>query len=119
MTKIAITTKTSDQIDAAFDAVFKDIQPVRNATRPTLDQRLEPFRKAVMKQRRRGLSWKQIAAAMSDPRIGEKFSAKSLWTVFGKQPKRSAPAAPAAAASPRQRLFLDPVTGKPITPAVS
>lgn len=103
MTKLKITTKTPAEITAAFDAVFKAMQP--EAKPLTQADRLEPYRKQIMKQRRRGLSWRLIAQGMADPRIDEKVSYKTLMNVFGPAEKKAAAAAANAApkaASPTQ-----------------
>jgi hypothetical protein len=127
MSTIKVTTKTSDEIDAAFAAVAKDMKPFQKARRLTQADRLAPYRKAIMKQRRRGLTWKQIVAIMADPRVGENVSERLLIAVFG-TPKsagssplvllNSIPPAPAvvSAKPPRQRLILDPLTGEQISP---
>ncbi len=102
MTKVKITTKTPAEITAAFDAVFKAMEPDRKPL--TQADRLEPYRKQIMKQRRRGLSWRMIAQGMADPRIDEKVSYKTLMNVFGPAEKAAAAAAIPApkAASPTQ-----------------
>jgi hypothetical protein len=85
MKRIQITTKTGDQIAADFDAVFKTIKPIPPARPVTQADRLAPYRKAILKQRRRGLDWKQIATGMAQPPILEKVSAKALKQLFGGQ----------------------------------
>lgn len=109
MTKIKITTKSSDEIMTAFTAVFKERKPRSVKTRTQAD-RLAPYRKAVMQQRRRGFEWDEIAAGMADPRIGEKVSPKTLKEVFDPKPK---PAAAGPANPPSRRVILDPATGQP------
>jgi hypothetical protein len=109
-----VTTKTPEQIDLVFDEVFKNVAPILKAKPITAADRLAPYRKAIVKQRRRGLTWKQIAAGMSDPRIGEKVSESLLKKIFA--PKTAAPK-PASAPRPQvDRLILDPLTGREITP---
>jgi hypothetical protein len=82
MEKAAITTKSPEQISAEFDTVFKNLFPTWGGT-PTLDQRMKPYRKEILKLRRRGLSWHQIAAGMSQPPLNEKVSSKTLRSLFG------------------------------------
>lgn len=94
----AVPAPSSDQIDAAFAAVFAEIEPPRDARKRSQADRLAPYRRAVMKQRRRGLTWKQIAVAMADPRIGVKVTEKALRQTFGAKPA-DASAATAAAVS--------------------
>lgn len=112
MTKRTITTRTSDQIAAAFDAVFKDIKPPTKAKRVSIADVLEPYCKAIMKRRARGNTWEQIAAGRADARIGEKVTARALRKVFATPVSRPAPAPTPA----RERLFLDPATGLRIQP---
>ena len=99
MKRLKITTKTRDEIATAFTAVFTTIQSLPGAKDVTQADRLEPYRKEIMKQRKRGLSWKQIAEGMGDPMIGERVSQRTLKAVF--EPKKPepvpAPAAPATA----------------------
>lgn len=133
MNQIKITTKTPEQISAAFAAAVKSFE----AKRPTQATRLEPYRAEIMKLRRRGYTWKEVARVMSDPQIGEKVSDKLLITVFGgkadkeaiasKTGEASAPKtgeatapgiAPAAAPASNpasRRLILDPLTGQRIS----
>ncbi len=123
MQKIQVTTKTSEQIAADFAVVFGAIKPVTPPKPLTQADRLAPYKKAILKQRRRGLSWRQIADGMADPRINEPVTEKLLRIVFGaKEKSAKAPAKTAAAAVPatpakpaRQRLILDPLTGLPVT----
>ena len=113
MNIIHVTTRTPDQIASAFSAVFKDIAPIVPAKPVTQEDRLAPYRKEVLKQRRRGLNWKQIAAGMADPRIGEVTSAATLKRVFGTRvPAR--PAAPVPVGPP-PHFVLDPLTNQPIS----
>lgn len=127
MSSIKVTTKTSAQIAADFAVAFKDIKPIPVAKPLTQKDRLAPYRKEIRRQRRRGLSWTQIAEVMGRPPISEKVSDRLLKAVFGaaKTPAPGAvPAAPAPAAAPvamapkpaRVRLVLDPLTGQPVTP---
>lgn len=74
--------KSSDQITSAFDAVFKPITPAEQ-NRVSAKQRLAPYRTQVQALRKRGYSWKQIAAGMKDPKIGEKTSPLTLKQLFG------------------------------------
>ena len=113
MKKLKITTKSSDEIATAFAAVFTKIQPLPGAKGVTQADRLEPYRKEIMKQRKRGLSWKQIAEGMSDPMIGERVSQRILKAVF--EPKKPEPV-PAPATPPRPHLILDPMTGQRVFP---
>jgi hypothetical protein len=128
------TTQTKEEIMALLDDVCKNILPAR-ATGSTTAERLAPYRAAVMKQRRRGLSWKQIAQALRDPRIGLKISDKVLIKVFGGKTSTTpnAPIAPASTTSkttpsaptgttsttpvrpPRAHLIIDPATGQRIS----
>jgi hypothetical protein len=114
MSAITITTKTSEQIDAEFEVVFSRVQPPAVFKPLTQADRLEPYRKAVMKQRGRGLTWKQIATGMGERPISEKFTEKALKKAFGGKRKR---VKKAASPTPKSaRLFLDPVTRQPVTP---
>lgn len=134
MRKYQVTTKTREQIAAVFAAVFKTIKPADAPKPVTQAERLAPYRPDIMKQRRRGLTWKQIADGMADPRINEKVSARLLKKLFGSDdpakklaaaaaqpavPARSAAApAPSPATAPKppsRRYILDPLTGLPIT----
>lgn len=118
MSASQITTKTSEQIDAAFEAVFKDIQPPAAAVPVTLENRLEPYRKAIRNQRRRGLTWEQIAQGMGDPKIDETVSARTLRRIFGgkekagKRARKPAAPKPKKVKPPKPRLIRDPKTGK-------
>jgi hypothetical protein len=94
MTKINVTTKTSAEIDAVFDAIFQDVAPPRVTKPLTMADRIAPYRKAILKQRRRGLTWGQIAAGMADPRLGEKISASTLKRAFAAPRKGAAPTNP-------------------------
>lgn len=83
MRKLQVTTKPRVQIAAEFAAVFKDIKPIEVAKPVTQAERLAPYRSHILKQRRRGLTWKQIAEGMSGPIINEKVSFKLLRRLFG------------------------------------
>ena len=114
MNKIRITTKSPAQIDAEFDAAFKAVTPALRVKQLTVADRLAPYRKAIVKQRKRGMTWQQIAEVMSGPPIEEKVSAYSLKEAFSG--RRSA-AKPVPAPAPElvdDRLVLDPLTGKEI-----
>lgn len=133
MSQIKITTKTPEQIGAAFAAAVKDYE----AKRPSQATRLEPYRTEIMKLRRRGYTWKQVAQIMGDPQIGEKVSVKLLVKVFGGRTDASAsgdaarpetgaasvpkavpaatPAAAPASVPARRHLVLDPAKGQRIT----
>jgi hypothetical protein len=87
MPTLTITTKSTEQIAAAFDAVFGEMTPGWG-DKPTLEQRMKPYRKQILKLRRRGLSWNQIAAGMGKPPIDEKVSSKTLRTLFGESEKK-------------------------------
>jgi hypothetical protein len=102
MPAIKITTKTSEEIAVDFEAVFSGIKPAQKSKPKTQADRLAPYRKAIAKQRRRGLSWKQIADAMADPRIDEKVTERLLIRVFGqgkKAAQKPLPSAPAGLAA--------------------
>lgn len=103
-------TKTEAELAAAFTAVFKNVKP--KPARVTRELRLAPYRKQVLKLRSRGLDWQTIAAGMADPRIGEKVSGRLLKRLFG--PRRKASTGPTKL--PADRLLLDPLTNRPITP---
>lgn len=133
MSKITITTKSPEQIAAAFATVYGEFKVREAARNPTQADRLAPYRAEIVKLRRRGLSWTQVAQIMADPRIGEKVSAKLLANIFGETsatpaskpaavPTRGPVAAPAPAsvaaplpapapARPRH-LIIDPLTGR-------
>ena len=87
MTTPSITTKTSEEIAAAFEAAFKNIEPLEKAER---DVRWTPYREAVLTQRKRGLTWQQIAEVMGGPVINEPISARTLRRVFGGKKARTA-----------------------------
>jgi hypothetical protein len=118
MSRLKITTKTSEQIAAEFAATFKDIKPVPPAKPVTQEDRLAPYRKEILKQRRRGLTWKQIADGMSRPPISESVSERTLKAMFEAKKDAAPVVAPAGtspvAKPPRARLILDPLTGKPV-----
>ena len=132
MKMYTVTTKTAKQVAADFAAVFKDIHP-NGAPKPaTQAERLAPFRPQILKQRQRGLTWKQISDGMADPRIGVKVSERVLRLYFGNDEKVGA-ATPSATATPppgaaaattpatkpvSHRVVLDPLTDQPITPPV-
>lgn len=97
MPAIKVTTKTSEQIAVDFEAVFSGIKPAQKSKPVTQADRLAPYRKAILKQRRRGLTWKQIAEAMADPRIDEKVTEKLLIRIFG---QRKMPTQPASSTPP-------------------
>lgn len=109
MKMLRVTSKTDEQLAAGFDAVFKKAKPRANASRVTQEQRLAPFRKYVLKLRKRGFGWREIATGMADPRIDENVSARVLKAVF--EPPKPKPAKP-----PVEHLILDPLTLRPITP---
>lgn len=100
MKKLKITTKLRQQIAAEFAVVFKDIKPVLVAPVTQAD-RLAPYRAQILKQRRRGLTWKQIAGGMADPRINEKVTEKVLREVFGG--KETAPKVASEATAPASK----------------
>jgi hypothetical protein len=88
--------RTQKEIAAAFAIAFADVIP---AGPVPLAQRLEPYRKQVLKLRAAGLSWKRIAAGMRRPPILERVSGEALMKVFGGA-AGTAGAAAAAAAGP-------------------
>lgn len=88
MRKLQVTTKPRVQIAAEFAAVFKDIKPIEVAKPVTQAERLAPYRSHILKQRRRGLTWKQIAEGMSGPIINEKVSFKLLRRLFAGQDEK-------------------------------
>ncbi len=96
MSKITITTKTPAQIVADFATVFKAIQPVAAAKPVTQADRLAPYRTVILKQRRRGLTWAQIATGMSQAPISEPVTEKLLKRIFGTKAKPATTAVPAA-----------------------
>ena len=114
METLQVTTKTSAQIDADFEVVFKDFEPPEAPHIVTQKEWLAPYRKAILRQRRRGLTWDQIAAGMAKTPIGEQVTARILAKVIGgkaktrkttrKRAKKATPAArpkPVPAASKR------------------
>ncbi len=109
MSKITVTQKSPEEIAADFEATFKDVKPATKQVALTQADRLAPYRKQIMKQRVRGLNWKQIAEGMAQPRINEKVSPQLLKKLFGPRPKQPEPVRP-----PVARLVLDPATGKPV-----
>lgn len=94
MKTVTVTTKTREQIAADFAAAFKDMQPAHAAERPTQKDRLAPYRKEILRLRRRGLSWNQIAAGMRNPPINERVTAKLLRLEFGTAPADATKATP-------------------------
>jgi hypothetical protein len=86
MRTITITAKTSEQIAAAFTTASKGVKPIPDPKKLTQADRLAPYRKAIMKLRRRGFSWGQIAQVMAHPAIDEKVSVRLLIKVFGDKP---------------------------------
>jgi hypothetical protein len=109
MSTLKVTKKTSDQITTDFAVAFKEIKPIP-ATPVTQADRLEPYRKEIMKQRRRGLTWQQIAMGMAHPAVNEKVSSRLLMRLFGV--RESTPQAEYKPAA--DRLVLDPLTGQPV-----
>ena len=112
MKKIKITTKTPEQIMAEFETAFRDVRPIPTARPLTQADRLAPYRAAIVRQRRRRLTWRQIAEVMSGPVINEKVSEQLLREVF--DPKAKAPAAVYHPAP--DRMALDPLTGQTVVP---
>ncbi|MGN6589632.1 MAG: hypothetical protein ACTHKE_05010, partial [Sphingomicrobium sp.] len=82
MSNVPDSGPSADQIHAAFNAVFKEITPTKEA-KVSAAQRLEPFRGDVVRLRKQGYSWKQIANGMHDPRIGIKTAGSTLKLLFG------------------------------------
>jgi hypothetical protein len=115
MKRLHVTTKTPAQIAAEFDTVFSQIKPVAVARPVTQAERLAPYRKVILKQRRRGLDWKQIATGMAQPPIQEKVSARVLKQVFG----AAADASPATAVSNPSRLASGPAAASSPSPTVA
>lgn len=101
-----LTTKTNEEINAGFDAVFAKFATSKPEKPLTPAQWLKPYKKAVMKQRRRGIPWEEIARGMGDPRIGVTVSERLLRQVFGAKEK----AAKARRASAKR-------AAKPVPPA--
>jgi hypothetical protein len=89
MKKFTVTTKSPEQINADFEAIFKNMFPTWGES-PTLEQRMKPYRKQILKLRKRGLSWNQIATGMEQPPINEKISSKTLRLLFGKTEGKAA-----------------------------
>jgi hypothetical protein len=89
MRKFTVTTKSPEQIEADFDAIFKEMSPARGEA-PTLEQRMKPYRKQILKLRKRGLSWNQIATGMGQPPVNEKISSKTLRALFGETEGKTA-----------------------------
>lgn len=113
MKTLTITTRTDAEVGALFETIFKNVKGTEPTAVVTQEQRLEPYRKHVLKLRKRGVSWEAIAAGMGDPRLGEKVSAKLLRRVFD-GPKKTPAAKPPT--PPVEHLILDPLTLQPITP---
>jgi hypothetical protein len=109
MSSLRVTTKSGQEITADFAVAFENIAPIP-AKPVTQSERLEPYRKEIMKQRRRGLTWQQIALGMSHPRVNEKVTPRLLMRLFG-APK---PVVPEGYKPAADRLVLDPLTGKPV-----
>jgi hypothetical protein len=120
MSRQTITTKTKSEIAAEFAQSFKDLTPEEAPKKITEEQRLAPYKTQVLKMRRKGFSWQQIATQMSEAPINEKVRAIQLKRVFGGAVARSkAPTKPRklkVKKKPLPRLVLDRATGLPITP---
>lgn len=128
MSTYTVTTKTFKQLAAEFATVFKNIHPDGAPKPATQAERLAPYRPHILKERQRGLSWKQIADGMADPRIDVKVSERVLRMYFGKDDlaggataaTTGTPASGAASTTPAatkpvsQRVVLDPLTDLPI-----
>jgi hypothetical protein len=78
-----VTTKSKQQIAADFLTIFQNVKSMTKAKPVTPQDRMKPYRKEILKLRRRGLSWKQIARGMRQPPINERVSTKLLSSVFG------------------------------------
>jgi hypothetical protein len=86
MRTIKITTKNSEQIATAFAAASNDVRPIPDPKKITQTDRLAPYRKEIIKLRRRGFQWSQIVQIMAHPAIDEKVSVRLLIKVFGDKP---------------------------------
>jgi hypothetical protein len=119
-----ITSKSPEQIDAEFESAFKALK-FRAVAGPTEADWLAPYRKAIMRQRKRGASWKQIAEIMCQPPINEKVTEQLLKKVFARKQASAAEGVASATASPKgapalppdDRYVLDPLTGRQIPPS--
>lgn len=102
MKHYTVTKKTYKALAAEFATAFKDVKPEAVPKPVTLAEAMAPYRPHVLKQRQRGLTWKQIATAMSGPAINVKVSATSLRKLFGDDDpaQKAASAASVAAPSP-------------------
>jgi hypothetical protein len=120
MSTQTVTTKTKTEIAAEFAQSFKGLIPEEAPQKLTPEQRLAPYKTQVLRMRRKGFSWRQIATQMCQAPINEKVTALQLKRVFGgKVPRSKAPAKPRKTKvkkKPLPRLVLDRATGLPITP---
>jgi hypothetical protein len=83
MSDAPIPARTPEQIDADFAEAFKDIHPIVPAKPLSWSERLKPYKKAIMKQRKRGLRWSQISEGMARKPVLLKVSEKILRATFG------------------------------------
>jgi hypothetical protein len=104
-----------DAADAEDPPIFADIGPPRDPREQTQAYRLTPYRKAIMKQRRRGLTWKQIAAAMADPKLGAKGTRKAAPADARRnasaRPSGHSSGHPAATSADTERTLERPLSG--------
>ncbi len=102
MAKYTVTKKTYKALAAEFAIAFKDVKPVAAPKPATFAEAMEPYRPHVLKQRQRGLTWKQIATGMSGPAINVTVSASGLRKLFGDDDptRKPAPAASDSIPSP-------------------
>ncbi len=109
MNKYTLTTKTYHQLAAEFATAFKHVMPADSPRPVSLAESLQPYRPHILKQRRRGLTWKQIADGMATPSIGVTVSYKLLNRLFGKDgvTKTGVPAAEASAGESPNTTRLD------------
>src|SRR6185369_5424521 len=107
------TTKSEGEIEAEFELAFRGIEPATGSAAATMEERLEPYRTAILKQHDRGLTWKQIAITMSGPIINVKVSERTLMRVFGGKAKKRRKKAAKRVAKPRP--VVKPAA-KPVAP---
>lgn len=117
MSNPVLATANTLPSESAFETVCQEMTPDGSERLARQAERLAPYRKVIMKQRGRGLSWKQLAQALGDPRVNVKVTANLLEELYGpkdKKPSPATPKAPAKKAAPKPRAAAP---AKPAAPA--
>jgi hypothetical protein len=110
-----VTTKSSKQIATDFAAVFERLCAELVSAKPAMADQMKPYRKHILKLRRLGLSWNQIATGMGQAPINEKVSGKTLRRLFGDAnptalQSQSPPSVPDPQAAPSPTPPVPPAT---------